>query len=51
MGMRCHRNAKEQYLAVGFNADYWSVTVTEEAPETYLCSTTNVASLARGVDD
>lgn len=37
MGMRCHRDAKEQYLAVGSKADYWSVPVTEEVPETYLC--------------
>lgn len=37
MGMRCHRDAKEQYLAVRSKADYWSVPVTEEVPETYLC--------------
>lgn len=36
-GMRCHRDAKEQYLAVRSKADYWSVPVTEEVPETYLC--------------
>lgn len=37
IGMRCHRDAKEQYLAVRSKADYWSVPVTEEVPETYLC--------------
>ncbi len=37
MGMRCHRNAEQQYLAVRSKADYWSVPVTEEVPETYLC--------------
>jgi hypothetical protein len=37
MGMRCHRDAKEQHLAVRSKADYWSVPVTEEVPETYLC--------------
>jgi hypothetical protein len=36
-GMRCHRGAKERYLAVRSKADYWSVPVTEEVPETYLC--------------
>ena len=36
-GIRCHRGAKEQYLAVRSKADYWSVPVTEEVPETYLC--------------
>lgn len=37
MGIRCHRDAKPQYLAVRSKADYWSVPVTEEVPETYLC--------------
>lgn len=37
MGMRCHRDAREQYLGVRSKADYWSVPVTEEVPETYLC--------------
>lgn len=37
MGMRCHRDAREQYLAVRSKADYWGVPVTEEVPETYLC--------------
>jgi len=37
-GMRCHRGSKEQYLAVRSKADYWPVPVTEEVPETYLCS-------------
>jgi hypothetical protein len=37
MGMRCHRGAKEQYLAVRSKLDYWSVPVTEDVMETYLC--------------
>src|SRR5262245_28685152 len=37
MGMRCHRGAKEQYLAVRSKLDYWGVPVTEEVMETYLC--------------
>jgi hypothetical protein len=36
-GIRCHRGAKDKYLAVRSKADYWSVPVTEEVPETYLC--------------
>jgi hypothetical protein len=36
-GMRCHRDAKEQYLAVRSKRDYWSVPVTEDVLETYLC--------------
>jgi hypothetical protein len=36
-GMRCHRDAKEQYLAVRSAEDYWHVPVTEEVLETYLC--------------
>lgn len=36
-GMRCHRSAKEQYLAVRSKRDYWSVPVTEDVLETYLC--------------
>jgi hypothetical protein len=36
-GMRCHRDAKEQYLTVLSAADYWDVPVTEEVVETYLC--------------
>jgi hypothetical protein len=36
-GICCHRGAKEEYLAVRKKADYWSVPVTEEVPETYLC--------------
>jgi hypothetical protein len=36
-GMRCHRGAKDRYLAVSSKRDYWSVPVTEEVPETYLC--------------
>lgn len=37
MGMRCHRGAKAEYLAVKSKAEYWSVPVTEDVPETYLC--------------
>lgn len=37
LGMRCHRGARDQYLAVRSKADYWPVPVTEEVPETYLC--------------
>jgi hypothetical protein len=37
MGMRCHRGAKGQYLAVRAKRDYWSVPVTEDVMETYLC--------------
>lgn len=37
MGMRCHRDARTQYLAVRSKAEYWPVPVTEEVPETYLC--------------
>ncbi len=36
-GMSCHRDAKEQYLSVRSKSDYWSVPVTEEVPEFYLC--------------
>ena len=35
--MRCHRDAKPQYLAVRSKAEYWGVPVTEDVPETYLC--------------
>jgi Family of unknown function (DUF6304) len=38
MGIRCHRDAKDQYLTVSSKADYWSVPVTEVVPETYLCN-------------
>lgn len=37
-GIRCHRDAKAQYLSVKGKADYWSVPVTEEVLETHLCS-------------
>lgn len=37
MGMRCHRNARDHYLAVTSKADYWEVPVTEEVPEFYRC--------------
>jgi hypothetical protein len=37
MGMLCHRDAKEQYLAVRSKDDYFDVPVTEAVPETYLC--------------
>jgi len=33
-GMACHRDAKEQYLAVRSKADYWSVPVAELVMET-----------------
>lgn len=36
--IRCHREAKDQYLAVRSKHDYWPVPVTEEVPETYLCA-------------
>jgi hypothetical protein len=36
-GMQCHRGAKAQYLAVKTKLDYWSVPVTEDVMETYLC--------------
>ena len=35
--MSCHRDAKEQYLAVRSKLDYWSVPVTEVVMETYVC--------------
>jgi hypothetical protein len=38
MGMRCHRDAKEQYLAVRSKADYWNVPVTEEVPRNLFVS-------------
>jgi hypothetical protein len=38
LGMRCHRDASEQYLAVTSKQEYWSVPVTEDVMETYLCS-------------
>jgi hypothetical protein len=37
MGMRCHRDARQQYLAVRSKADYCSVPVTEDVPEFYRC--------------
>jgi len=37
MGMRCHRGAKAQYLAVKSKREYCGVPVTEEVMETYLC--------------
>lgn len=37
-GMACHRDAKEQYLAVRSKTDYWSIPVTEDLLETYVCS-------------
>jgi hypothetical protein len=36
-GIRCHRGARDQYLAVRSKLGYWRVPVTEEVPETYLC--------------
>ncbi len=38
MGMRCHRGAKEQYLAVRSKDDYFSVPKTEEVMETHSCA-------------
>jgi hypothetical protein len=35
--MACHRDAKEQYLSVRSKHEYWSVPVTEDVIETYLC--------------
>jgi Family of unknown function (DUF6304) len=37
MSIRCHRGAKTQYLAVRSKREYWSVPVTEDVMETYLC--------------
>jgi hypothetical protein len=37
-GIRCHRDAREQHLAVRFKLDYWPVPVTEVVPETYRCA-------------
>jgi hypothetical protein len=37
MGMRCHRDSRDQYLAVTSKADYWDVPVTELVPEFYRC--------------
>jgi hypothetical protein len=37
IGISCHRDAKEQYLAVRSKSDYWRVPITEDVPETHLC--------------
>lgn len=37
MGMRCHRGARSQYLAVRSEDDHWQVPVTEEVPELCRC--------------
>jgi Family of unknown function (DUF6304) len=37
MGMRCHRDARSQYLSVQSKMEYWGVPVTEEVPEFYRC--------------
>ncbi|MEV6772328.1 DUF6304 family protein [Nocardia sp. NPDC051030] len=37
LGMNCHRDAKEQYLTVK-SKEVHGVPITEEVPETYLCS-------------
>jgi len=37
MGMRCHREARSQYLSARSKMEYWSVPVTEEVPEFYRC--------------
>jgi Family of unknown function (DUF6304) len=36
-GMRCHRDARAQYLAVRGKADYVAVPLTEDVPEFYCC--------------
>lgn len=35
--MACHRNNKQEYLAVQTKRDYFAVPVTETVQETYLC--------------
>jgi hypothetical protein len=35
--MLCHRNAKQQYLAVRSKAEYWRIPVTEDVVETHYC--------------
>jgi hypothetical protein len=37
-GMYCHRDAKEQYLAVRSKDDYWDVPATEHVMETHRCA-------------
>jgi hypothetical protein len=37
-GIRCHRGAKQLYLAVRSKPDYWHVPLTEAVPETYVCN-------------
>jgi hypothetical protein len=37
MGMRCHRDARSEYLAARGKWEYWGVPVTEEVPEFYRC--------------
>ncbi len=37
LGIECHRDAKERYLAVRSKQDYWGMPVTEQVPETYRC--------------
>jgi hypothetical protein len=37
VGMRCHRDARSQYLASRGKWEYWAVPVTEEVPEFYWC--------------
>jgi hypothetical protein len=36
--MYCHRDAKEQYLAVRSKDDYWDVPATEHVMETHRCA-------------
>ena len=38
MGMRCHRGARSEYLAVRSKREYRGVPVTEEVPEFYRCA-------------
>ncbi len=41
-GIRCHRDARAQYLAVRGKSDYWTVPVTEVVPEFYRCESHEV---------
>lgn len=39
MGMRCHRDAGEQYRACRGKREYWGIPVTEVVPEFHVCPT------------
>ncbi len=39
MGMRCHRDSREEYRACRGKREYWAIPVTEEVPEFYVCPT------------